>query len=151
VKATPLSTLSAGDRLYFYATLSPVDPVRWQAPDWGAYLVGVMTLARDAVTGEDYRSGAAPREPFRTNAHLRRRTFDARVLIEGDPDRSRLFDRAVPLSARDDGATANRLVTDLSVDSGRGPWWRRLLRFDPGAARRLRAVVAERAIERCFD
>jgi len=152
VKAAPLSELDRGDRVYFYATLSPIDPgaAAWQAPDWGAYLVGVMTLARDAVTGDAYRSGAVPREPFRTNAHAKRRTFDARVLIDGDPARSRLFDRAVPLSSREEGAAPNRLVTDLSGDSGRGPWWRRPLRFDPDGAARLGETVDGRARDRCF-
>jgi hypothetical protein len=146
VKAAPLSELRADDRLYFYATLSPVDPAPWQAPDWGAYLIGVMTLARDAVTGQAYRSGEAPREPFRTNAHVRRAEFDARVLIDGDPERSWLFERGVALSTREAGSDANPLVTHLSNDSGKGPWWRRPLRYDPPAAARLQRIVRERSL-----
>lgn len=152
VKARPLSELDAGDRLYFYATLSQRgDPAWWQSPRWGAYLVGAMCLARDAVTGEQYRAmDDAGRAPFRTNAHVRREQFDAEVLILGDAARSRLFERAVPLSGRDAGTDANRLVTDLSSDSGKGPWWRRPMRFDGAATAELRRIVADRDLESCF-
>jgi hypothetical protein len=33
-------------------------------------------------------------------------------------------------------------VTDLSSDSGAGPWWRRPLRFDAAATAELRSIVA---------
>jgi hypothetical protein len=69
---------------------------------------------------------------------VRREPFDAKVLVAGD-NRSRLYDRAVPLSTPDGGTTANELVIDLSNDSGRGPWWRRRLWFDADATARLRA------------
>lgn len=83
-------------------------------------------------------------ERFASNAHAKRDPFDAAVLIAGGPA-SRLFERAVALSAPDAGATAGRIVTDLSADSGEGPWWRRVLRFDPPATAELRSVVAERS------
>ncbi|MFD1513746.1 hypothetical protein [Halomarina rubra] len=152
VKARPLSELRADDWLFFYATLSQRgDPAWWQSPRWGAYLVGGMCLARDAVTGEQYRAmDDAEREPFRTNAHVRRETFDAEVLILGDEGRSRLFERVVPLSGQEAGIDANRLVVDLSSDSGKGPWWRRPMRFDAGATAELRRVVTERDLESCF-
>ncbi|MFC6837506.1 hypothetical protein [Halomarina ordinaria] len=152
VKARPIGALSAGDYLLFYATLSQVgDPAPWQAPRWGAYLVGAFRLARDPVTGEAYRDlPADERAPFRNNAHVKRETFDARVLVLGDPGASRLFERGVPLSSREAGTEANRLVTDLSADSGRGPWWRRPLRFDADATDDLLAVVDDHAVERCF-
>ncbi|MUW15196.1 hypothetical protein GJ633_11440, partial [Halorubrum sp. CBA1125] len=76
-----------------------------------------------------------------TNAHLKRDPFDARVVVAGDPEASGLFDRVVPLSAPDAGATANRFVTELSSDSGKGPWWRRPMAFDEAAT----AVLLERA------
>jgi len=62
------------------------------------------------------------------------------VLVVGDSD-SQLFDRAVPLSSADGGSTANRLVTELSNDSGKGPWWRRRLWFDADATETLRKIV----------
>lgn len=151
VKARPLLELSAGDWALFYATLAPRDesgtPVDgtedhpdWVVPDWGAYLVGGFELARDPVPGDAYPDLAAKeRAAFATNAHVRRASFDAAVLLLGT-DRSGLFDRPVPLS-RDAGTEPNDVVTDLSADSGRGPWWRRPLRFDAAAtaalARRL--------------
>ncbi|HKL30341.1 MAG TPA: hypothetical protein VJ898_13875 [Natrialbaceae archaeon] len=133
VKAGPLSALSAGDHVFFYATLSTRgdDPADWIAPKWGAYLIGHFRLGMDPVTGEDYETlDPADREKFANNAHVKRETFDARVLLWGDPEESALYDRAVPLSNPSGGADANRLVTDLSADSGKGPWWRRPLRFD---------------------
>ncbi|MFB6303856.1 MAG: hypothetical protein ABEH47_01720 [Haloferacaceae archaeon] len=151
VKAGPLSTLDPGDSLLFYATLSlhedgpdasgtaAANRAPFVLDDWGAYLIGEFRVA-EAVTGEAFRGlPAAARRRFDSNAHLRRAAFDARVLVRGD-DRSRLFDRAVPLSAGP-GSQANWLVTDLSSDSGKGPWWRRVLRFDPEATTELRALV----------
>jgi len=143
VKAGPLSTLDSGDSLFFYATLSlrgdPADAPDFP-PEWGAYLIGEFRVER-AVTGEEYRSlDDDARTRFASNAHVEREAFDAKVLVAG-ADGSRLLDRAVPLSAPDTGATAGPLVTGLSNDSGRGPWWRRVLRYDPEATDRLRTVV----------
>jgi hypothetical protein len=146
VKAGPLSTLDPGDSLFFYATLSLWgDPAEAPAfpPEWAAYLIGEFRVER-AITGETYRElGDGERARFASNAHVKRTNFDAKVLVAGTED-SRLLDRAVPLSAPEAGATAGTLVTDLSNDSGKGPWWRRVLRYDAGATARLRAVVDER-------
>jgi hypothetical protein len=148
VKARPLASLSAGDWALFYATLSTAsdDPPAWQAPEWGTYLIGGFLLARDPVTDWDARS-AEEQARFASNAHVKRERMDAAVLLLGDPDESRLFDRAVPLSGREAGVDANRLVTDLSSDSGKGPWWRRPLRFDADATAELFEVVASRDFE----
>lgn len=148
VKARPLLDLQAGDYALFYATLETTseDPPAWQPPRWGAYLVGEFRLAADPLTGEAYRElGEAERAPFSNNAHIKRETFDARVLLLGDPDESELYERAVPLSAPSGGVDANRLVTELSDDSGAGPWWRRPLGFDTGASAELRSIVANPA------
>ena len=110
--------------------------VDWIAPDWGAYLIGHFRVRR-AITGDEYRAlSADDRTVFDANAHVRRADFDAKVLVEGDDD-SRLYDRAVPLSTPDAGATANRLVTELSNDSGAGPWWRRRFWYDESATREI--------------
>ncbi|MFC6989621.1 hypothetical protein ACFQJD_14595 [Haloplanus sp. GCM10025708] len=140
VKAGPLSSLTRGDFLLFYATLSRRD----DAPaDWGAFLVGEFRVAR-VVSGEEYEDlDPAAKEAFSSNAHVERDPFDARVLVAGDDD-SRLFDRAVPLSEPGAGADANRLVTSLSNDSGKGPWWRRPLRFDAEATASLRERIREK-------
>ena len=68
-----------------------------------------------------------------------RETLFEALLNAVDP----LFDRAVPLSAPSGGTDANRLVTDLSADSGKGPWWRRPLRFDADATAELFAAVED--------
>ncbi|WP_254279670.1 hypothetical protein [Haloarcula marina] len=147
VKAGPLSALSAGDYLFFYATLSTTgdgDPPAWASPRWGAHVIGHFRLARDPVTGEQYRAlTPADRAVFDSNAHVKRETFDARVLLLGDPEGSRLYETVVPLSAPSGGTDANWVVTDLSSDSGKGPWWRRPMRFDEAGTERLLTLAEE--------
>ena len=132
VKARPLLELEAGDYVFFYATLSTAadSPADWVAPGWGAYVIGQFRLARDPLTPAAFRElPADERAVFAENAHRKRATFDAEVLLEGD-EASALYERAVPLSTPEAGVDANRLVTELSSDSGKGPWWRRPMRFD---------------------
>ena len=157
VKAGRIADLGRGDWLFFYATLS-LRPHDWAgpgagaveepggvradadlAPEWGAYLfAGIRierTLAAAAGDGGVDRGAAVASAP--TNAHLKRDPFDARVVVAGDADASGLFDRVVPLSAPEAGVEANALVTELSSDSGKGPWWRRPMAFDEAATARL--------------
>jgi hypothetical protein len=145
VKAGPLGDLSARDYVCFYATLSVAAPADWLPPSWGAFLIGHFRLAADPVSpgGDAATLTDAQRERYAANAHLRRETFDARVLLAGDPDHSRIYDRAVPLSRPTGGTDPNALVTDHSGDSGRGPWWRRPLRFRGAGARELLDRIGE--------
>ena len=139
VKARPLLDLAAGDHVFFYATLDAFgEPERpWISPGWGAYVIGRFELARDPVPGESYADLSEPeRAPFAGNAHVKREVFDAAVLLLGDEASSCRYERGIPLSA-DEGSVPNAIVTDLSEDSGRGPWWRRPLRFDAAATREL--------------
>lgn len=138
VKARPLSELSAGDMLLFYATLTVEGEAEWLPPEWGAFIIGHFVLAAEPVTPEEGAVPAAGREYFENNAHTKRDPPDAAVLIRGDPEQSRLYETAVPLSKPAGGTEANDIVTALSADSGRGPWWRRPLRFDDRATARLR-------------
>jgi len=144
VKAAPILDLSAGDVLLFYATLSTdADRPDWAPPEWGAFLIAQFRLARDPLDGDAYRdlpADAEARAGFANNAHVKRDPFDARVLVQGDPDASGLYDTAVPLSSPESGSEANAVVTALSADSGEGPWWRRPLRFDADATDRLLAL-----------
>jgi hypothetical protein len=141
VKARPLAELDAGDRVYFYATLSVTDPADGLPPDWGAFLIAHFELAVDPITTTALSDRT--RELVGTNAHLARDPPDARVLLAGDPSGSTLYARAVPLSRPRAGTDAGPLVTELSSDSGAGPWWRRPLRFDAWAAGRLRDRVED--------
>ncbi len=141
IKAGPLSELEAGDYVIFYATLSVRDPADWLPPEWGAFCIGQFRLAQDPLTGEEYAAlDADGQAPFANNAHVRRTETDARVFLLGDPAESALYDRAVPLSNPSGGTDASTLVTELSSDSGKGPWWRRPLRFDEAATQKLLAV-----------
>jgi hypothetical protein len=141
IKAGPLSELSTGDYVFFYATLTVTDGAEWLPPQWGAFVIGQFRLARDAVTGEEYAAlSAEQRAPFANNAHVRRETPDGRVYLLGSPDGSSLYERALPLSRPSGGTEASPLVTELSSDSGNGPWWRRPLRYDASGTRRLLAV-----------
>ena len=73
------------------------------------------------------------------------------MLLAGDPDGSALYETATPLSAPTAGTDANRIVTELSSDSGKGPWWRRPLRFDERATAELLAILEDGSIEACFE
>jgi len=149
VKAGPISELDPGDSLYFYATLTSHEPpdsidadpaVDWVAPEWGAYLIGEFRIGRVLDSDACQSLSPADKAAFASNAHRKRAELDAKVLVRGGGE-SRLFDRAVPFSAPDAGATANRIVTELSNDSGKGPWWRRRLWFDPEATATLRSIA----------
>ena len=150
LKAGPISELEPGDSLYFYATLTRHEPptgvdtgdaVGWVAPEWGAYLIGEFRVAEILDSDACESLSPADNAAVASNAHCKRATFDAKVLVRGDAD-SRLFKRATPLSAPEAGATANRIVTELSNDSGAGPWWRRRLWFDSEATTTLRSITA---------
>ncbi|MFB6266761.1 MAG: hypothetical protein ABEI31_03800 [Halodesulfurarchaeum sp.] len=151
VKARPIRALEEGEYLFFYATLDRragpgSDPEPWLTPDWGAYLIGHFRLARDPVSGDAYRKGSPDlRERFADNAHVKRDPFDAAVLVEGD-DSSRLYRTAAPLSG-EAGTEPNHVVTEWSADSGRGPWWRRPLRFDASATEALLEYVTRETYE----
>jgi len=152
VKAGRLSELTAGDYLFFYATLATSGSrPDWAPPDWGTFIIGQFRLARDAITGEVYRQlDSAERAAFDNNAHVKRSEFDAKVLVAGDPGESTLYDTALPLSQRTAGSDANRLVTELSSDSGKGPWWRRPMDFDADATGQLLSIRDSGEFDRCF-
>lgn len=155
IKASPLLDLSAGDHVFFYATLSVVTDGRsgepdWLPPDWGAFVIGHFQLDSAPRSGAEYTrtvadegqgtghaAGGHAVNPFRNNAHHKRQEFDAKVLLLGDPEGSRLYEYVVPLSGQERGTDPGALVTEWSEDSGRGPWWRRPLRFDADGTERL--------------
>ena len=145
VKARPLLDLAAGDVVYFYATLGfrGDTPPDWACPEWGAYVIGRFKLARDPIDGDGFEAlPSATRAVFANNAHVKRETFDARVLLHGDPEASGLLETAIPLSATS-GTQPNQLVTDYSSDSGKGPWWRRPLRFDATGTAAIEGRLAD--------
>lgn len=140
VKARPLLELERGDYVFFYATLSTVgEPTRdWISPRWGAYIIGQFRLARDPIAGEEFAGlDSEEQRVFENNAHLKREEFDAEVLVEGAPDESGLYEMTVPLSSPEKGSKANHVVTELSSDSGKGPWWRRPMKFDGDGIREI--------------
>lgn len=146
VKAAPLGRLCAGDFVWFYASLTPVDPrPGWAPPDWGAFIIGEFRLACDPIiepTVDDVPAEFV--DIAESNAHFKRQRPDAKVLVIGDHSSSRLFDRAIPLSSDCRGVEPNSLVTEHSSDSGAGPWWRRPLRFDEAGTHAVRQVIGQR-------
>jgi hypothetical protein len=136
VKAGPLSDLNVGDFVFFYATLSVEEAASWLPPDWGAFLIGHFRLDRPPLTAGEYGPDNLT-DVFANNAHVKREEVDAEVLLAGDPAESRLYERAIPLSRPSGGTDAANVVTELSTDSGAGPWWRRPLRFDDTATESL--------------
>jgi hypothetical protein len=154
VKARPLLELDAGDLVFFYATLSTVDEESepWIAPEWGAYIIGRFRLSEAPISGEAFTElPAAEQARFAENAHLKRDSFDAAVLLHGDPAASALHDVAIPLSSCKAGVDANRLVTECSSDSGRGPWWRRPMKFDQAGTETLLEVHETGDAGRAFE
>ncbi|MCL9816804.1 hypothetical protein [Natronocalculus amylovorans] len=155
VKAGPISELEPGDWLYFYATLTRHEPPAsvsigtpqpWVTEEWGTYIIGafhIESILSDPLNDPVLETTS---HPYLNNAHLKRDPIDPEVLVLGT-EQSALFDRAIPLSSPDAGATANKIVTDLSNDSGKGPWWRRRLWFDPDASETLRSIVENRSVE----
>lgn len=143
VKAGPLSALEAGDIVWFYASLEPVSGgPTWAPPDWGAFVIGQFSLAVDPVDPSDLSTlSPALRERCKTNAHFKRSDPDASVILLGDADGSHLLEIPLPLSTAEGGAVANEYVTELAGDSGAGPWWRRVLRFDWLATATLREAI----------
>lgn len=149
IKASPLSELSAGDLVLFYATLTVEEAAEWLPPTWGAFVIGEFVLAADPLTPEEEPIPDGIRARFQTNAHMKRDPPDARVLLRGDADQSQLYEQAIPLSTPAGGTEPNTLVTELSADSGRGPWWRRPLRFDTHATARFRERLDEPSGQDC--
>ena len=111
IKAGPLTDLSAGDYVFFYATLSATDKEAeptaddesattasdetyafWIAPEWGAYVIGQFRLARDPLSGEEYRAlPAAEQEWFAADVGVgresaaRRRSGGLGAVRSGSP------------------------------------------------------------------
>lgn len=151
VKAGPLSSLETGDYVFFYATLSVAESAAWLPPEWGAFLIGQFRLASDplspgkgesALTMDRLHSHKDLHERFANNAHVKRDPLDAAVLLAGSPADSRLYSRARPLSSPAGGTEPNDVVLEHSTDSGRGPWWRRPLRFDAESTETLLGSLA---------
>lgn len=140
VKANPLASLQAGDFVWFYASLRPVEGgPSWAPPAWGAFIIGEFCLEVDPIDPERLSSEPVSiRRRCRQNAHFRRVDPDARVILVGDPASSQLLGRPLPLSTPEAGSNPNAFVTVYSSDSGAGPWWRRVLRFSPEATSTVR-------------
>lgn len=152
-KVSRIEQLSAGDVLFFYGTFDyqgdGPPTVDWLPTDWAACLFGLFTLERAPITGDEYPDlPDETKRHLRNNAHVRRDPFDAEVLVLGDPDRSQLLDQVIPLG---DGIDTNRIVTELSSDSGKGPWYRRPMWFDEDATNELIDVTLTETVDRLIN
>ncbi|WP_172824933.1 hypothetical protein [Halorientalis sp. IM1011] len=140
-KTARIAELEEGDILFFYATLDYVGEEspsqEWINDDWGAYIIGHFVLEHDPISKEEYHSlPKNVKEQFETNAHVRRDEFDAKYLVLGNPDDSRLYKTPLPLSG-ESGIEANQFVTEHSRASGEEGWYRRPLKFDTEGTRIL--------------
>lgn len=142
-KTGRIKDLSAGDYLFFYGTFdywgdNPPDH-EWISTDWAAYLFGHFQLSIDPITGDEFRELDDDESVvFSNNAHVRREPFDAEMLVLGDEEQSMLYETAIPLG---NGIEPNRIVTEMSSDSGNGPWFRRPMAFEEGGTERLLEAV----------
>ena len=101
-EAHRVQSLNAGDILFFYARLDYRGNRMPTAPSIdthsGYYLIGQFTLARDPLTVDGpWDIPPTVWEAFATNAHRRRESFDAKVLVIGDAVQSGLYRRVLPL------------------------------------------------------
>jgi hypothetical protein len=94
-KRGQLLRLGSGDMLVFYAGLRPPE----QTQGSKLYIIGYL-IVRQAHAIRNTNPWPPPTlERLWGNAHFRRKECDeGLVVVEGDPERSRLLTRAVPLS-----------------------------------------------------
>ncbi|WP_147437688.1 MULTISPECIES: hypothetical protein [unclassified Halorubrum] len=102
-KTRHLAKLSEGDYVFLYGTLDFVGSRRqqyWITDGWGGYVFGHFQLQRDPISIQEYRElSEAEQAPFSNNAHLRRPEQDSNlVMLLGDPENSKLYETAVPLT-----------------------------------------------------
>lgn len=105
IKRKSLRKLSKGDYVFFYGTLDyrgdRAPEQYWITSDWGGYVFGHFRLATDPIVGKDsyYDAPEDIKTALQNNAHLRRNELNEDIVfILGDPDSSRLYETAAPLS-----------------------------------------------------
>jgi hypothetical protein len=112
-KRRQLLRLEPGDLLVFYAGFEP-----WPPQDIPRlFILGWLDVrASYSLTAQELRGDRALRARFGKTAHFLRDPADPELaFVEGDPRRSRLLDRALPL-----GDGADRLLRDLAALGYRG-------------------------------
>ncbi|MHA1755165.1 MAG: hypothetical protein ACTSVV_00240, partial [Promethearchaeota archaeon] len=98
-KASTISRLKKGDLLIFYASLSPPiqkEPVK-------KYIIGYFIIEkvfnyRENLGGTPLKSSDEVPERIKFNSHIFLGMETEPVIAVGDPDQSKLLDRAIPLS-----------------------------------------------------
>lgn len=112
-KRAQLGRLQPGDLLVFYAGLAPAPPD--DAPR--LFAIGYLAVKRVyRLTAADIRNNRELQQRLGMTAHFRRWPLDpALTLVEGSPDQSRCFTRAVPL-----GDARQCLLGDLVAFGYRG-------------------------------
>lgn len=151
IKTREIKELDEGDILFFFATLdyadeSPPD-YDWINTNWGAFIIGHFTLECDPISEDELSELPGDvKERISTNAHFRRKEPDAEYLVLGDPEESYLYERPIPLS-EDRGTEANDFVSVHSEDSGDGPWYHRVLRFDEAGTRTLLSLLNREPVD----
>ncbi len=94
-KAIYLSKLRKGDYLVFYAGLSP-----GEGGGDGLYLIGYLVVEEVLELGKLTRDQQLKLEGnYPSNSHLKRPRKEGVVLVVGDPVKSKLISKALPLSS----------------------------------------------------
>lgn len=138
--------LEEGDILFFYARLSYAGEKMPTMPrideEYGYYLVGQFTLAHDpwAVTGP-WNIPRTVWQAFAGNAHRRRDSFNANVLVLGDAVHSGLYERVLPLDGPHLEPT-ECLPIDVGDEISSRAWGERPITFDSSVTERLLRLTA---------
>lgn len=106
-KRRQLARLVPGDLLIFYAGLEPTDGIDRSR----IFIIGYFTVKRVYDFGEIPKSQhRSMLQKVRNNAHAKRDTMDeGLVVVEGDPKKSKLLTKAIPL-----GDSRNYVMPDFA-------------------------------------
>ncbi|MGQ4833568.1 MAG: hypothetical protein ACP6IS_06720 [Candidatus Asgardarchaeia archaeon] len=116
----PILKIKEDDIILFYTHLEYRDKEKPELEEinekWGAYIIGFFVV-EEAITYEDFIK--EPEEyysKFLLNAHLRYRTPRFDILIKGDPNKSAMLYKAIPLSDSKIPTQPNDFLKEISVN-----------------------------------
>ncbi|OLS16658.1 MAG: hypothetical protein HeimC3_52420 [Candidatus Heimdallarchaeota archaeon LC_3] len=119
---TILSSLTEGDILCFYATLSfkghSEKKLDWIHPKWGTYIIGLFEIKGVYTKEEFINLPYEERFQFIFNPHFLRKEHGANLWIAGKKDKFGLLDKAFPLHNSENNQIGNDFVKNNFKTSG---------------------------------